>query len=149
MLFTENTNLWDWYDPLDRRNAGAYIAPAAGTVPDGSNIKYQIAEYKVAVIWKVPTQSVPHPQIPFNRDILATVIDADHARPSSFHPGGFMMCMVDGSVKFVNQNVEYPVYCKLMSHNGKKCRTPGYATEPAPGIPNPPWQRIPIGPGQL
>ena len=148
LLFAENPNLWDWYDPLDRRNGNGYTAPST-VYPDGSIVKYQIAEYKVAVIWKVPTQSVPHPQVLFNKGILDTIIDADHARPSSFHPGGFMTCMMDGSVRYVNQDVSYFVYGKLMSHNGKKCRTPGYSTEPSGFIPFPDWQRVPIGPGEL
>ncbi|HZL89270.1 MAG TPA: DUF1559 domain-containing protein [Pirellulaceae bacterium] len=139
VLFTENTNLQDWHSPLDR-NAGT-------TYPDGSVLQYYVAEYKVGVLWF----NVPQPYLPpveFNRDVIGAQLDAYHARPAGFHPDGFMVCLVDGSVRFVSEKVNYLVYCKLLSSNGKKCRTPGAhkATEvpPVPG-----WQAIPVKQDEL
>ncbi len=47
------------------------------------------------------------------------------ARPSSYHPGGVNMAFCDGRVQFVGQDIDYYVYCMLMSSNGARVRKPG------------------------
>jgi prepilin-type processing-associated H-X9-DG protein len=42
------------------------------------------------------------------------------ARPSSNHPAGFMMVFCDGHTKFINEGLNYNVYQRLMTSNGKK-----------------------------
>ncbi|HUE69474.1 MAG TPA: DUF1559 domain-containing protein, partial [Pirellulaceae bacterium] len=148
LLFTENTNAWDWYDPLDRRDVpNQYTAPTDVYPNQGNILKYQVTEYKVGVIWVDPNQ-VSQPQVAINREMLAFNIDWRHARPAAFHPEGFMMCMADGSVRFVSETVNLQVYAKLLSHNGRKCRTPGIdpSTE---NTPTPTWQGVPITADQL
>ena len=97
-----------------------------GTWNDTSN------EYKVALLW------FPTPTIALNKGILtgATISDNDHARPSSNHSNGFNVAMADGSTRFIAENIDYTVYCLLMSSNGRKCRDPG-VTSP---MPFPPFQ---------
>jgi prepilin-type processing-associated H-X9-DG protein len=138
ILFTENTNLQDWHSPLDRT--------AAGT-PDGTTPAYYVAEYKVGVIWFNPVQPPAFPISEFNRDIIGQPINATFARPAAFHPDGFMVGMADGSVRFISEKVAYFVYAKLMTSNGKKCRTPGMVSDPS--IPNPSWQAIPVKEDEL
>ena len=43
-----------------------------------------------------------------------------YTRPYSGHPTGFMLAFADGHVAFVNEAVDYRVYARLMTSNGKK-----------------------------
>jgi len=47
------------------------------------------------------------------------------ARPSSYHPGGVNVAYCDGHVEFLHEQIDYYVYCLLMSTNGQRVRTPG------------------------
>jgi prepilin-type N-terminal cleavage/methylation domain-containing protein/prepilin-type processing-associated H-X9-DG protein len=47
------------------------------------------------------------------------------ARPSSYHPGGVNVAYCDGHVEFLHEEIDYYVYCLLMSSNGQRVRTPG------------------------
>lgn len=61
--------------------------------------------------------------------------------PSSNHSGGVNVCMVDGSVQYLDENVDATVYGRLMSSNGAKANfTPGTPS----AAPNPSWQATPI-----
>jgi len=48
-------------------------------------------------------------------------------RPSSYHPGGVNATFCDGHVRFISQEVQYSVYCLLMTTDGPNCNTPGFA----------------------
>jgi prepilin-type processing-associated H-X9-DG protein len=48
-----------------------------------------------------------------------------YARPSSYHPGGVNVIFCDGHGRFISQEIDYYVYCLLMSSNGKRVRVPG------------------------
>lgn len=146
MLFTENTNAFDWFDPLDRRSGNGYGPASEVYSYPGSSNRYIVNEYKVGVIWFPP----PSNQVAINRRMMESppLLDRDFARPSAFHPDGFMMCMADGSVRFVSGTVAYEVYGKLMSHNGRKAHTPGM--DPSnENTPTPTWQAVPISEGDL
>jgi prepilin-type processing-associated H-X9-DG protein len=47
------------------------------------------------------------------------------ARPSSYHPNGVNMVFADSHLKFVSDQIDYYVYCLLMSSNGQRVRKPG------------------------
>jgi prepilin-type N-terminal cleavage/methylation domain-containing protein/prepilin-type processing-associated H-X9-DG protein len=49
----------------------------------------------------------------------------DTARPSSNHPGGVNMIFADGHGRFVRQNIDYAVYCALMTPRGGDALEPG------------------------
>ena len=51
--------------------------------------------------------------------------DINHARPSSYHPGGVNVMFCDGRHKFINDTIDYWVFCLLMTPNGSRCDTPG------------------------
>jgi prepilin-type N-terminal cleavage/methylation domain-containing protein/prepilin-type processing-associated H-X9-DG protein len=53
-----------------------------------------------------------------------TTLNVDYARPSSEHPGGFMVCFADGHVQYVNESIDYSIYCKLMTSHGTKYQEP-------------------------
>jgi prepilin-type N-terminal cleavage/methylation domain-containing protein len=53
-----------------------------------------------------------------------------YSRPLSNHPTGFMMAFCDGRVKFVSEGVDYAVYARLMTSNGKKYSRAGNIEQP-------------------
>lgn len=48
-------------------------------------------------------------------------ITVRNARPSSEHRSGVNAAFVDGHVEFLRDNIDYTVYARLMSSDGKKC----------------------------
>ena len=49
-------------------------------------------------------------------------LDVNHARPASLHPNGFMVAFADGSTKYVSDILDYTVYARLMTSNGRRAR---------------------------
>lgn len=45
--------------------------------------------------------------------------------PTSNHPGGVNASFCDGHVRFISQEIDYFVYCLLMTPFGAQCNTPG------------------------
>lgn len=100
ILFAENINLQTW--------------------------KNFTTEFQVAVLW-IPVPLGTSPPVPLNKELpdkFIPPLDLNHARPASFHPGGFMVCMTDGSTKFIGDSISYDVYCLLMTSNGRRTRDP-------------------------
>jgi prepilin-type processing-associated H-X9-DG protein/prepilin-type N-terminal cleavage/methylation domain-containing protein len=57
-----------------------------------------------------------------------------YAHPISRHPGGFNMAMWDGSARYYSNSMDYTVYARLMSSDGRRCQNP------ASGVADAPWQ---------
>ncbi len=136
LMYCENVNVTKWRVDIS-------------TVPANSR-----HEFNFGVIW-LPTTT---PLIGLNQDIPALTVpplDADHARPGSFHPNGFVVCMADGSTRFINDSIRYDVYCRLMTSNGRRTQDPDAATPILNGNalpldqrrPFPLWQNTPIQAG--
>jgi type II secretory pathway pseudopilin PulG len=53
-----------------------------------------------------------------------------YSRPLSNHPTGFMMAFCDGRVKFVSEGIDYAVYARLMTSNGRKYSRAGNMEQP-------------------
>jgi len=87
-------------------------------------------EFNVTIVWQEypddPNTTPPQPYLgldkPFTQGIALNI---EHARPSSLHPGGFLLAMCDGRVIFVADSVDYTVYQRLMTSNGKKYKRAG------------------------
>jgi hypothetical protein len=52
------------------------------------------------------------------------------ARPRSNHSGGFMICMCDGTTKFVSDAIAYRVYAMIMTSNDRKYAPAGTPQNP-------------------
>jgi len=59
------------------------------------------------------------------------------ARPSSSHPGGFLVTMCDGSVRFMSDTTPYRIYAVLMTSRGERANDPANTSFVAT---NPVWQ---------
>lgn len=79
---------------------------------------YVTNEFQVGIVWQEAPAGTP--QLGLDQPFKAgPQSDVDHARPSSLHPGGFVMVKCDGSAKFVSSTIDYNVYCQLMTSNGR------------------------------
>lgn len=54
--------------------------------------------------------------------------NADYARPSSSHGGGFNATFCDGSTRYLSEDIEYRVYALIMTPAGLKAKEPGSNT---------------------
>jgi len=109
LMFTENCNVITWRFDI-------------GNVPAAHR-----HEFYFGVIWLDPTASSFANFPGINKQLPSNVfypLDAYHARPGSFHPNGFIVAMGDGSTKFVSDSIQYNVYCRLMTSNGRRTEDP-------------------------
>jgi prepilin-type N-terminal cleavage/methylation domain-containing protein/prepilin-type processing-associated H-X9-DG protein len=141
LMLSENLDALDWIAPPVSGAVGA--APSVPTVlpvrpsPDES-IPPQIAgqngySWWQAITWTVlpsgigptwgtagnpPTGQLLNKQIGFT-----PADDYDNGRPSSSHPGGFIVTMCDGHSQFMSEDIEYRVYCLLMAPDNSTTAT--------------------------
>ena len=86
------------------------------------------SEYSASIVWQESPTSIGG-QLGIDLTMgYGPMLDEDHAHPSSLHPGGFMVVMCDGSTKFIADSVDYTVYARLMTSNGKKYKSAGQST---------------------
>jgi prepilin-type N-terminal cleavage/methylation domain-containing protein len=121
ILYTENVDLINWWN-----------------CPN---------EFHVGVVWRDWVNDPMPPGFGINEGFGTepTTLTVDYARPSSEHPGGFMICVGDGSVRYVNESIDPSVYARLMSSHGAKVQETNGATFD-PSIRN--MQRTPLGEGE-
>ncbi|QDU94970.1 DUF1559 family PulG-like putative transporter [Lignipirellula cremea] len=83
-------------------------------------------DWATGITWQVKKTS----PVPFNEDMDAP-IDVSHSRPASHMSRAFAAVMCDGSVRKFASDIDYPVYCQLMTPNGKLAASLLPATAPA------------------
>jgi prepilin-type N-terminal cleavage/methylation domain-containing protein/prepilin-type processing-associated H-X9-DG protein len=54
-----------------------------------------------------------------------TMANIYYARPAAYHPGGVNMAFCDTRVKFISQEIDYTVFCHLMTPKAKNYRLTG------------------------
>jgi prepilin-type N-terminal cleavage/methylation domain-containing protein/prepilin-type processing-associated H-X9-DG protein len=141
ILFGENVNLVNWREAPEIPGSGPGSHPFR-PVPPWPSFTMAEHEIHVGIVW------LYNPALGFNKERPGDngafyTLDVNHARPASYHPNGFMMAFADGSTKFVADIIEYPVYARLMTSNGRRARDP-YNPNVAP---NPAWQAVPLKDG--
>ena len=81
----------------------------------------QITEFHSGIIWDPAGSSFP----PVDETMfIKPTINVAEAYPNSRHPGGFIMSMWDGSARYVNNTIDYTVYARLMSSDGRRTQDP-------------------------
>lgn len=139
ILISENIQAGFWADPNDAHpqtlagSLGApFITPPAQLNRDsrtGFGIKTGSPPANVFVLHDKPASQFSDqwlingktPSQPPRRPMATDEITLDNARPSSEHKGGVNVCFVDGHVQFLKEGIDYTVYSRLMSADGKKC----------------------------
>ncbi len=116
LMLSENPDSGNWTD-VDEEKVGFVWVPgidvnnssAPGPVPPGSSTPalFRINE-NVGVITGTP----PHYL---------------NARPASYHPGGVVVTFCDSHTSFINDTIDYLVYCLLMTPRGKIATDTGVA----------------------
>lgn len=95
-----------------------------------SDLQWQACDYewRASMIFFPPQSGSFLPPLPNVHPINAagTTDDRfDTARPSSNHPRGVNAVFCDGHAQFVRQDMEYRVYCALMTPHGGQAMEPG------------------------
>ncbi len=64
------------------------------------------------------------------------VMPINNARPTSNHPTGVNAAFCDGHTRFISQDIDYGVWCLLMTPHGTEANTPGEVELAPPGPAN-------------
>lgn len=130
-------------------NAGSYADPAAKGMPDASmggtmgDLPFAVLEPLQGFVWwgdvdgsgnaTPPYDGVQYGRINSPADPGASgsaYYPYTNARPSSQHPGGVNVLFCDAHGRFLSQDVDYRVFCLLMSSYGKQVMPPGAMSAP-------------------
>ncbi len=139
MMFTENNDALDWIAITGSPTQP--IQPMA-TSPSGKSWAWW-----QGVVWFPVTMGIPVPpgcdmnnkqKLPPPTAMAGT--DQINARPSSSHPGGFLVTMCDQHTIFLSEDVDYRIYCMILSPDGSHASTPG--SPPLPAFPA--WPGHPV-----
>jgi prepilin-type processing-associated H-X9-DG protein len=122
LMLTENLKAEDW-----------------ASLDSAGNVR-PVWEGGVTFLWHdADDPSGPLPAEPTHRingpDSGQPFATGDDARPSSYHPGGVNAVFCDGRTRFLSENIDYLVYCLLLSTNGQKTR---FSRAPLNGVGYPP-----------
>ena len=137
----------DWNKLLNSRHTLSTVSRY-----DGTSMTIMLSENSAPLDWRTaPTeqesQVLWYPEDPttfagfitlnqtlkVNRGAFET--EPRYARPSSWHPGGFLLAYCDGSVKFMGENTDYNLYARLMTSRGARTQDPNPAQACVPGTP--------------
>jgi prepilin-type N-terminal cleavage/methylation domain-containing protein len=135
LMFSENLDALDWISV-----SPATLIPA---LPSQKDLVPQLKDYWSGrpagnswwqgVTWTISSSFPPAygPNI-LNKNVgdSPTIIDMVNGRPSSSHPGGFIVTMCDGSSKFLSEDIEYRVYCLVMAPDSQNAVATVYTAAP-------------------
>jgi prepilin-type N-terminal cleavage/methylation domain-containing protein len=109
-----------------RTGAGPRVSINAADVKDGTSSTLILSENVDTLVWNntidefangMLWQDVYPPAVGLNRD-TGVGLDIDHARPSSRHANGFVVAYCGGETRFINEEIDYTVYARLMTPDG-------------------------------
>ncbi|MFN0022019.1 MAG: DUF1559 domain-containing protein [Pirellulaceae bacterium] len=128
-------------EQFDNRDPAVFTSPQFVEDHDGTTYTMMLSENldaglwtdsdeaKIGFLWALGDQVGNHtPECP----VLFINQEREHgdgtlrfARPSSHHAGGVLMMYCDGRTKFINERLEYRIYCAQMSSDGQNTKQPG------------------------
>jgi type II secretion system protein G len=86
-------------------------------------------DYDPAILgWPTSSSDASTPVTP---PTIVTLNSNYAARPASSHPGGVVVVFAGGNTRFLRDDIDYPVYCLLMTPNGASATTKSYIIPPA------------------
>lgn len=113
LMLSENLDAATWGDLADAGGYGTHPPQQAGT------------ERANGFIWWPDAN--PHPSVLINSPLSAATNKPPSfwwARPSSNHPTGVNVSFCDAHTRFISQDIDYTVFCLLMTPRGSRCNTP-------------------------
>lgn len=115
ILLSENNNVQDWrLAPAEQFGQILWFDDATVTpVRANENKKVDVATFQSNILY---------------------------ARPSSWHPGGYIAAFCDGNVRFLSEDLDYRVYGVLMSSRGNRANDPAGPALGSFGNAIPQWQ---------
>jgi prepilin-type processing-associated H-X9-DG protein len=133
ILLAENMDALDWYPPVLSPSDPQPRQPGSATTPTGQswwNAITWMQPENAAANWGTKQDSAPPAGtagLLGNPSALgATKTDQLNGRPFSEHSGGgFHIAFADGSAQFMSKDVEYRVYCLLMSPDSSNAKYTG------------------------
>ncbi|HEY2838635.1 MAG TPA: DUF1559 domain-containing protein [Pirellulales bacterium] len=132
ILLSENIDAITWNDNVSTNGANGYIASATKGVTNTPEINYGIVWYPATIFSDPSGTNTLFINGPTSEG--GDAVDMYQCRPSSKHPGGVNVTYADGRTVFVNENLDYLVYCLLMSPEGKKTNPAGLPFTPVAGL---------------
>lgn len=97
------------------------------------------AEAKLGFVWW-PSTSNRAPFVPPQKSQRINgpydPLPIHRARPSSKHPSGINVAFCDGHTRFISEDIDYGVWCLLMTPYGRHCNSPGTQELELPGSQN-------------
>ena len=109
LILSENVDSGNWTDILEQHVAfywqATFDATSGLPAPQAGNSDENLA---VALL-----------KINENTGLSTVTPGPEYGRPSSFHPGGVVVTYADAHSSFLSADVDYLVYCQIMSPRGK------------------------------
>lgn len=139
IILAENTDALDWYPPRISPTGRQPLQPGYSTSPAGQSwwnaITWIQPDNTAPADWGTKSDSTTNGLIGRPAAIGSTPIDRTHGRPLSDHSGGFHLAYADGRAQFMSNDVEYRVYCLLMSPDSANAKYSGAIAQPANSAP--------------
>jgi type II secretory pathway pseudopilin PulG len=156
LLLSENSDSGHWYDDTEALAAFVWEPSMVGGKPSPLITKRINEGMGLRTETTASTQASPHPfqssglmlwacigcyprppdKLPEGPNATGVVGNLGYigdARPSSYHRGGVVVSFADGRVQFLREDVDYLVYCQLMTPNGAEAKFPG-TSQPVPEV---------------
>ncbi len=138
LLLSDNLQAGPWLTPISPPTDPPTVATTIPLEPEaGLGMVWHIDPTGDPAVLPVPSDGSGW-QI--NDDKEADIVDIDHARPSSNHTGGVNVIFCDGHTQFLSEDIDYDVYARLMTTDGKSAMVAG-SSGPSAKIP---WQSEPL-----
>ena len=114
ILLAENADVLNW-------NA----VPGPGTPPSKEDI-LKGCEPNLAALWHLEQDlnPLPPPTLRRPRILDGSPLSRETSTPRSEHVDTFNVAMCDGSTRSLNQDMEYNIYCLLMTPHGSRAKHP-------------------------
>lgn len=142
-MLSENLDAGSYCDPNAQGMADSGMG-GGGTGGMGMNLPFAVLEAMQGFVWWGDVDAGGHPTPPYASGVQYGRINSPadsasnnnpnypytNARPSSNHPGGVNMVYCDGHSRYLSQDVDYRVYCLLMSSWGRQATPPGEMMAP-------------------
>ncbi|MFT5523236.1 MAG: prepilin-type N-terminal cleavage/methylation domain-containing protein [Pirellulaceae bacterium] len=132
------------YRPAARSDMSHIRDGQANTIACSENVNayswvLATEEVEAAMLWQ-PIIPDPNPNVgvgppvQFNQelDVLLDPANGGYARPSSRHPNTFIVAFVDSHTRRISEQIDYFVWCRLMTSEGQKTRDPSGSSSSRP-----------------